>query len=212
MSEREWDKWYQEGDTPWDTGVPSLELQRVLEEGWVSPAGRALELGCGTGDNAIVLAQYEFAVTAVDLAPMALREAERRAKHNGVSILFLEADVGRLYQTHRLEPFDFIFDRGCYHCVRDENLFGFLKTLERFSAPGTRLLTLTGNANEQSEEGPPRLTEEEIRREVGSLFQIDWIREFRLRTRDEEKGPLAWSCLATLPPGLNDLSIAVEVW
>ena len=212
MAERDWDTWYREGDTPWDAGVPSLELQRVLEEGWVVPGGRALELGCGAGDNAIVLAQYEFAVTAVDLSPAALKEAERRSARYGVSISFLQADVCRLHEEHDLKPFDFIFDRGCYHCVRDENLFGFLKTLECCSGPGTRLLTLAGNANEESEEGPPRVTEQEIRREIGSVFEIDWIREFRFRTRHEKHGPLAWSCLARRPSELNDASMSAEVW
>ena len=60
---RDWHKRYSDKDTPWDSGQPSRELERILEEGWIKPC-RVLELGCGTGTNAVYLAQRGFEVTA----------------------------------------------------------------------------------------------------------------------------------------------------
>ena len=76
QAERErWNNRYQQADTPWDSGVPSAQLVAALDGGLVAPC-RALELGCGTGTNAIYLAQRGFDVTAVDAAPLAIETAD----------------------------------------------------------------------------------------------------------------------------------------
>ncbi len=194
MSERErWDERYQTGTTPWDTGQPSTELLRVLNEEKIAPC-RAIDLGCGTGANAVWLAQHGFDVTALDLSPLAIHRAEERAAAAGVHPRFLAADV--LTPPDLGEPFDFLFDRGCYHVVRRENAQGYLATLARITRPGTLGLVLTGNAREPHDPGPPTVTEEEIRAELGSVFQTVRLREFRF-DQVEPGGVqfLGWSCL-----------------
>src|SRR5690348_1970681 len=105
-----WDERYEKGDTPWETGQPSSELRRVLAEVPVPPC-RALELGCGTGANAVWLARQGFDITALDLSPRAIERACQRAEEAGVSVRFLAADV--LNPPAELAgPFDFFFDRG----------------------------------------------------------------------------------------------------
>lgn len=193
--DRDWEDRYREGTTPWDSGLASKELQRVLAEQGIS-AGRALELGCGTGTNAVFLAQQGFEVTAVDCASLALERARKRAEAAGVSVQWIEADVQNFGAG--LEPFDFVFDRGCYHCCRRVDLPGYLTTLQNVTRPGTRYLSLCGNANEQTEgQGPPRVSEEEIRAELGGLFEIDQLRAFHFEDPGEVEGPLGWSVLMT---------------
>jgi SAM-dependent methyltransferase len=194
VTKAEWNARYQERNTPWDSGRPSRELLRVLDEGWVAPC-RAVELGCGTGTNAVFLATRGFEVTAIDLSPLALERARERAAAAGVEALFVEADVCRF--DAELEPFDFVFDRGCYHGVRRVDLQGFLNTLSRLTHPGSKYLLLTGNANEQTEQGPPRLHEHELRADLERLFEFDWIRAFRFQEADGSDGPLGWSSLLT---------------
>src|SRR5262249_51359976 len=89
-----WDERYAKGETPWDTGQPSSELRRVLPEISLRPC-RALELGCGSGTNAVWLAQQGFDVTAIDLSPLAVERARRRAEAAGARVRFLVADVLR---------------------------------------------------------------------------------------------------------------------
>jgi SAM-dependent methyltransferase len=188
-----WEKRYREGDSPWDTGQPSSELVRVLREEGIAPC-RALELGCGTGTNAVWLAQQGFDVTAVDLAPLALERAEARARAAGVKVRLVAASVLELPDLGG--PFPFFFDRGCYHVVRRVDVGAYLRTLERAAAPGSTGLVLAGNACEPHTPGPPVVSEQEIRDELGRVFEIVRLREFRF---DSDKGSgehfLGWSCL-----------------
>jgi 2-polyprenyl-3-methyl-5-hydroxy-6-metoxy-1,4-benzoquinol methylase len=193
MSElAKWQNRYANKDTPWDTGHPSTELQRVIAEENIQ-ACRVIELGCGTGTNAVWLASQGFEVTAVDLSPLAVGRAQERAVAAGVHVRFLTADV--LNPPDLGGPFEFFFDRGCYHVVRRVDAPAFLQTLRKISWPGTTGLILAGNAREPHDPGPPVVTEEEIRAELGSLFDIVWLREIRF-DQAEEGGLrfLGWSC------------------
>jgi methyl halide transferase len=191
-TDRDWEQRYRDADTPWDSGLPSRELQRVLQERQIQPC-RALELGCGTGTNAVFLAEQGFDVTAVDCAAPAIERARARAAAAGVEVEWIEADVQHFGAGR--EPFGFVFDRGCYHCCRRVDLAGWLETLRNVTRPESLYLSLSGNANEQTEHGPPRVTEEEIRTELGGLFKFEFIREFHFQDAGGVRGPLGWSCL-----------------
>ncbi len=188
---RTWDDRYRSGETPWDTGHPSTELVRVVSDEKIPP-GRAVELGCGTGTNALWLAAQGFDVTAVDISPLALARA--RAKAAGARVRFLEADVLRP-PPELAGPFDFFFDRGCYHVVRRTDVAAYLQTVERITAPGAHGLVLAGNAREPHDPGPPVVREDEIRAEWGRSFDVIWLREFRF-DQVEAVGVrfLGWSC------------------
>src|SRR5438477_8901711 len=121
-----WENRYRTGERPpWDTGRVSAELVRRLAQ-YPIPPGRAIELGCGTGVNAVWLAQQGFEVTAVDLSPLAIERAQQRAEAAGVRVRFLTADL--LHPPEELAgPFDFFFDRGCYHVVRRADVQAYLQ-------------------------------------------------------------------------------------
>ena len=189
----EWNDRYRDDNLPWDTGRPSSELQRVLGRNPIQPC-RALELGCGTGTNSVWLAQQGFEVTGIDLAPLAVERAEERAHAAGVTAHFVVGDV--LHLPDLDGPFAFFFDRGCYHAVRRDAPDQYAPAVARQLASGGRGLILAGNAREPHDPGPPVVTEEQIRNELGSAFQILDLQEFRF---DEAPGVperfLGWSCL-----------------
>src|SRR5579859_2187690 len=135
MSEQDhWEARYTAGEPPpWDSGRVSAELVRRIAEAKIAPC-RAVELGCGTGTNAVWLAQQGFDVTAIDISPTAIAQAEKRAKDAGVRIRFVTADITALPDLG--PPFEFVFDRGCYHAVRRGNAGGFLRQLGKIMAPG----------------------------------------------------------------------------
>ncbi len=188
----EWDKRYEQGDTPWDTGQPSTELVRVMQAEAL-PRPKALELGCGTGTNAVWLARHGFEVTAIDFSPRALQRAQERARAAGVSVRWIAGDV--LHPPDLGGPYDFVFDRGCYHCVRRDDVHAYLNTLRSATRPGSAVLVLTGNAKEPRDPGPPVVSEEELRSELGSLLEIAWIREFRFDQAEPDSVRfLGWSC------------------
>jgi SAM-dependent methyltransferase len=189
----DWNDHYRSGNLPWDTGVPSSELQLVVSHHNIQP-GRALDIGCGTGTNCVWLAQQGFDVLGIDLAPLAVERAKERARAAGVKARFLVADVLQLPDPEG--PFAFVFDRGCYHAVRQSAPQQYAPAVARQLASGARGLILAGNAREPHDPGPPVVTEQQIRDELGLAFQILDLHEFRF---DEAPGVpmrfLGWSCL-----------------
>lgn len=194
----DWDKRYVDSDTPWDSGTPSQGLTGFLKEGFVKP-GRVLELGCGTGTNAIFLAEHGFDVTAVDLSSTAIKIANEKARNAGYKITFIEADVTALPELGA--PFPFVFDRGTYHVVRGINLKGLQSALAKVVACGGYYLALAGNANEDgpAEKGPPRVTSSELCAELeGENFDLVRLEESNfhgVRIEGQEYTPLAWKAI-----------------
>ena len=189
----DWNDRYRHGDLPWDTGRPSSELLRVLSQNAIPPC-RAIEFGCGTGTNSVWLAEQGFEVTGIDVAPLAVEQAQWRARTAGVKVHFAVADVFDLPDLGG--PFGFFFDRGCYHAVRRNAPEKYAPAVARQLASGGRGLILAGNAREPHDPGPPVVSEEQICDELGAAFQILDLREFRF---DEAPGMaerfLGWSCL-----------------
>ena len=118
------------GDPPWDTGISPPELMRFIAD---NPPGRALDLGCGTGTNAITLAQHGWQVTGVDFIGKAIRTARRKARKAGLGIDFHIGDVTRLKGIQG--PYDLILDIGCFHSLSSAGRQDYLDNLERLLAP-----------------------------------------------------------------------------
>lgn len=195
-----WNERYSARDTPWDSGEPSQELQRVIREGHLKP-GRILEIGCGTGTNAIFLAHNGFTVTAFDLSPLAIEQAKQKAAHAKTKIDFHVADLLKLPDFG--SPFDCVFDRGVYHHMRSVDLLGFLHTLGRVTKPGSMYLTLAGNANEVRPEGahggPPQVYAHDLCKELQPLFDLVQLREIHfdgVMVDGRPIRPLGWSALS----------------
>jgi hypothetical protein len=140
----------------------------------------------------VYLASRGFEMTGVDCAPLALEQARLKAEAAGVHVQWIEADVQHFGRD--LEPFAFVFDRGCYHCCRRVDLEGYRETLRNVTRPGSSCLILAGNANEQTETGPPRVTDQQVRDELGELIEFTFIREFHFQDPGGVDGPLGWSC------------------
>jgi len=136
---KDWNEAYKQDDTPWDTGITSKELEKALHEEVIAPC-RALELGCGTGTNAIYLAKKGFDVTAVDISQLAIKKAREKAEAARVKVRFMQAEVPNL-RLHG-EIFDFVFDRGCFHTIRQEDRQRFVKMLTRLTTEGSIYLML----------------------------------------------------------------------
>jgi SAM-dependent methyltransferase len=193
-----WDAPYRGSRAPgWDVGRPSRYLVQAVTDGAVQP-GRAIVLGCGTGTNAIYLASQGFDVTAVDVAPTALSLARDKARKAAVTVRWVLADVLAL---PRLEPFDLVFDRGCYHHIRRYDAPGYVETTRRLSHTGTRVLILGSRYTGSNRGGPPPIKEEEIRDDFSKLFEILWLREIHFDRPDASaEGPPAWSVLLRRRP------------
>lgn len=133
---------YRIGFTPWDTGRVPTELSALIEGAGALPPGRALDIGCGTGTQAVYMAQKGWQVTAIDAVPRPLSQARDRARAAGVSVDWILGDVARIERLG-LEPgFTLVFDRGCFHGLDDSQRAAYAAAADGLAAPGATLLML----------------------------------------------------------------------
>lgn len=134
---------YRIGFTPWD-GHPLAQSVRDLVEGTPNaaalPAGSALEVGCGTGDCSIYLAQHGWKVTAVDFVAKPLERARAKAQAAGAAVDFVQADVTQLSRTGIGANFGLIVDNGCLHNMSDADRDAYVREISAVAAPDARLL------------------------------------------------------------------------
>ncbi len=121
---------YFRGKTPWDTNITPPEVMEFI--GKTSP-GRALDLGCGTGTNAVTLASHGWKVTGVDFVPKAIRDARRKAAKAGLEIDFHVADVSDLSML--AGPYDYALDIGCLFTLKEKNRINYARHLARLVRP-----------------------------------------------------------------------------
>lgn len=135
-----WDDFYADRSkaVPFFVDKPDENLDAYLRRGLIAP-GRALELGCGPGRNALHLASLGFEVDAVDLSPGALAWARERAEGAGArDIRFHLGDAFALTAAGAplAGPYDLIYDSGCFHHLPPHRRISYLALLERCLAPG----------------------------------------------------------------------------
>lgn len=193
----DWDSTYRAGTPPWDTGRPAGELVRVIDER-LFQASSALDIGCGTGANAVFLSQRRFDVTAIDLSPLAIERARLRCENENALVRFVCGNIFDFAKT--AGQFDFVLDVGFYHFIRQLELERYLDMLWWVTQPGTTCLVLAGAKGEAVEGGPPQVSEDDIRLELGRLFEIVQLRPFRFDAANRPEGFLGWSCLLRRPP------------
>ncbi len=128
---------YFTGKTPWDTNVTPPELVELIEHKHLPP-GRALDLGCGTGTNALYLAAHGFEVIGVDYVPRAIEVARRKAQQQNARVEFRTADV--LNPGAFAAPFDLILDIGCFHSLAPQARAQYADNLRCWTRPGSRFM------------------------------------------------------------------------
>ncbi|MHB9864169.1 class I SAM-dependent methyltransferase [Streptomyces sp. YIM S03343] len=133
-----WDRFYadRERPVPFFAAKPDESLVAYGERGLLRP-GRALDLGCGPGRNALHLASLGFTVDAVDLSPTAIAWAGERAREAGAEVRFLRGDAFALARAGELDgPYDLVYDSGCFHHLPPHRRISYLALLDELLAPG----------------------------------------------------------------------------
>jgi SAM-dependent methyltransferase len=135
-----WDRFYadRERGIPFFVDKPDESLATWLERD-LPAAGRAVDLGCGPGRNALHLAARGWTVDAVDLSPTAIAWAAERAAAAGIDVRLVTGDA---FTVDLPGPYDLVVDSGCFHHLPPHRRISYLALLERVLAPGG-LLSLT---------------------------------------------------------------------
>jgi SAM-dependent methyltransferase len=184
---------YKSGDTPWDIGKPDFNLVEVVSRKPILSC-KALDIGCGTGDNSIWLAQNGFEVTGTDTSDIALDKAKEKTSKAGVACNFVISD----FLHHKIEgaPFGFAFDRGCFHSFSSESDRNrFAQNVAAHLEEAGLWLTLVGNADEDRKgPGPPQRTAGDIVLAVEPCFEVLSLMSTHFGS-NLQNAPRAWRCL-----------------
>jgi Cyclopropane fatty acid synthase and related methyltransferases len=127
---------------PWEMGARS-ELVALVESGRVTPEllapGRAVDLGCGEGANAVFLARAGFDVVGIDFSPVALRKAQRAALAAGVSerLRLVCADLTAPSLPGVEGPFDLLVDYGTLDDLVPTDRRAMASAIIRLARPGS---------------------------------------------------------------------------
>lgn len=110
---------------PWDVGRPQGEFVRLAQGGEIT--GTVLDVGCGTGENALYLASLGHKVWGVDSSPLAIEKAKRKALERDIEATFLVWDASELHRLGR--KFDTVIDSGLFHVFSDQERRVFARSL-----------------------------------------------------------------------------------
>jgi len=173
---------------PWDIGRPQKEIIHLVEEGEIS--GKVLDVGCGTGENALYLASLDLKVWGIDGAPIAIKKAKEKAKKRGITINFLVSDALKLQLLQN--KFDTIIDCGLFHVFSDEERPIFAASLSSALYHSGKYCMLCFSEHEPGSYGPRRVTQAEIRATFGKGWKINYIREAEFETAFGPHDVKAW--------------------
>lgn len=189
---------YHAGDTPWDVGRPDFNLIQVVSTRPIQPC-KALDLGCGTGDNSIWLAQKNFEVIGIDTSEIAIRRAIEKATQANVKCTFKVIDFLSVELPE--SPFEFVFDRGCFHSLKsDAERKRFVEKVAANLEKDGLWLSITGNADEKRVgPRPPQLSAREIVNSVEPYFEILSLVSSHFESNSPHP-PRAWVCLMRKRP------------
>lgn len=157
--------------TPWDGHALPVRLRELVEGAPALPAGRALDVGCGTGDTSIYLAQHGWNVTAFDFVKKAVDTAGAKAAAAGARVRMLQADVTRLDTYDVGHGFTLIVDNGCLHGLTDEGRDAYVRHITAAAGPAATLL-LAGFAAATRIRGPRGFNRPEIERRFGGTWEL----------------------------------------
>ena len=191
MPHPSWNESYAAGQLPWDTGQPEPLLVEFVASGAVTPCP-ALEIGAGTGTNAIWLAERGFDVLGVDVSPLAVERAHAKIEGRALRCRFAAWDF--LAAPPPDGPFQFVFDRGCFH-VFDEpgERQRFAAQVAAALAPDGLWLSLIGSTEGPPREfGPPRRSAREVTLAIEPALEIVELRSAEFRGNNAK----AWFCLS----------------
>ena len=133
---------YRLGVTPWEHREPPEPLAGLIEGPHALPPGEVLDIGCGTGHDAIYCARHGWTVTAVDAVGRALRAARHNADQAGLQIRFLHADIAGPRTAELGTGYTLLLDFGCLHGLPDGSFQRAAATITNAAESGAVLLML----------------------------------------------------------------------
>ncbi|AGA29668.1 class I SAM-dependent methyltransferase [Singulisphaera acidiphila] len=181
------------GKPPWEIGKPQRAFVEIADQ----VTGAVLDVGCGTGENALFFAERGHPVLGIDFLERPVEEARRKAKRRGLHAEFDCRDALTLTELNR--QFDSVVDSGLFHVFSDEDRVRYVAGLASVTKPGGRLFLLCFSDEEPGTLGPRRVSEQELRDAFAEGWAVEEVRATRFEIAPDlkdlsfsEGGPKAW--------------------
>ena len=177
-----------QAEAPWDIGRPQKEIVQLEQAGEI--IGSVLDVGCGTGENALYLGAQKHEVWGIDFTPIAIQKAEEKAAQRNLHVTFLVLNALELHTLGR--TFDTVIDSGLFHVLSDEDRSVFVNNLSAVIHRGGTYFMLCFSELEPGDYGPRRVTQAEIRDSFRDGWHINYIRPVTMEGRLRPEGAHAW--------------------
>ncbi len=169
---RDFEADYQRGDAPWDIGRPQAEIVALAEAGLI--VGAVLDIGCGTGENALYLAGRGHQVWGLDGSATGIERARQKAVERKLPAQFHVWDALQLGRLRK--RFETVIDVGLFHVFSDADRRRYAESLAEVTSSGADLFILAWSTEEPPGPGPRRVSEDDIREAFRSLFATMEVR------------------------------------
>ena len=158
---------------PWFFPELDPDLQEALDARGIV-RGRVLDVGTGPGTQAIALARRGLDVVATDIAPAAIARARDRGRREGVHVDWREDNI---VESRLTGPFDWAFDRGCFHVLFPEQRATYVARMHTLLRPRGLLFLKCFSRLQPGEHGPHRFTSQQIHAMFTGPFHVASVRE-----------------------------------
>jgi SAM-dependent methyltransferase len=171
---------------PWDIGRPQPAFEALAQAGAIR--GRVLDVGCGTGEHALMAAELGLEATGVDMAAANIEAAQDKARDRGLRARFLVWDAFELAALD--QQFDTVLDSGLFHIFDDSDRPAFVDNLRAVVPTGGRYFMLCFSDLQPGHWGPRRVAPDEIRASFGQGWRVDSIEGARFEIAADPTGRL----------------------
>jgi ubiquinone/menaquinone biosynthesis C-methylase UbiE len=166
-----WDTIYKTQDTPWDMEEPDEYLLNLVTHGVIKPC-KALDIGCGTGNEVIFLAKQGFNAVGVDISTLAVNIARRKATEENVRCHFYVGDALHLPNLLK-ERFEFVLDRACFHFVDPRDRKRYISSVKNVMADNAKFLLIASSSDyDVNISGPYKFSKSDLTSIFGRDFRI----------------------------------------
>lgn len=167
------------GRPPWEIGRPQAAFVGAVEQ----IRGRVLDVGCGTGELALMAAARGLDASGIDVSPTAIAIARKRCTERGLTAQFVVGDVLRLSEFTS-PPYDTVLDSGLLHVFDAADRPQYVAQLAAVTAPGGQYIALVFSDREPGAWGPHRLTRDQLAAAFTDGWRIEAIEPSRFELAD----------------------------